>query len=321
MDQRIASTSSQTRSVSGLGCKTTTAKLAAPVAASTLNSLDEEDRTLLSTALEEPAEYMDNPVFRKSNAEKLLFGDGDNGQSPAPEAGLPLTASDEVRLFQQFNYARCRQYRIIKQHRGKRLRQAAIRDLLAWRRRAEQTRTRIVQLNVSLVLAMAKRTRLSRVDFADLISEGNMALLRCADKFDCGRGFKFSTYACRSIIKSFSRVAMRTARHRAKFGVEYDPAWQKSDHLERQRQTVEQDCVAELRSILAGNAAELTDIERKVMGARFALDAPAGPAKAAPRTLAQVGAEVGLTKERVRQIQNSALRKLRAVLEDRVLAA
>ena len=76
--------------------------------------------------------------------------------------------------------------------------------MLRWYRTAKGYREQIAETNLALVLAMAKRTRMSEVDFADLVSEGNMALLRSVDKFDCRRGFKFSTYACRAILKAFS---------------------------------------------------------------------------------------------------------------------
>ena len=49
--------------------------------------------------------------------------------------------------------------------------------------------------------------RLGDVDFAEVVSEGNMALIRAVDKFNVERGFKFSTYACRAILKAFSRTA------------------------------------------------------------------------------------------------------------------
>ncbi|MEZ6241833.1 MAG: sigma factor [Phycisphaerales bacterium] len=80
---------------------------------------------------------------------------------------------------------------------------------------------------------MAKRTRMSEVDFADLVSEGNMALLRAVDKFDAGRGFKFSTYACRAILKAFSRQGMKLSKYRQRFPTDFDPKLEESDYLER----------------------------------------------------------------------------------------
>src|SRR5262249_52201699 len=159
-------------------------------------------------------------------------------------------------------------------------------------------------------------------DYAELISEGNMALLRSVEKFDCGRGFKFSTYSCRAILKSFSRVAMRTSRYRGHFPTEFDPTLEKSDYLEHCRVAAESDCVYELRSIMDRNLAALNEVERTVITERFALAVPAEAGlPAMPKTLGEVGVIIGMTKERVRQTQNRALAKLKTALEDGFLAA
>ena len=132
------------------------------------------------------------------------------------------------------------------------------RKLLALKRGELKARTQITQANIPLVLAMAKRCKLAAVDFAELISEGNMALLRSVDKFDCARGFKFSTYACRAILKSFSRVATKTSRYRSRFPVEFDPALEKSDQIQMVRNTLEGDCLTELcKSTFAHDLFEL----------------------------------------------------------------
>ena len=306
--------------------------------ASALATMEPADRAALSKLLTEQAEYVDHPDFRKKGIQKRLFGreaaltarsatrfepvpsilfSGDDGGSLVGA----LSAEQEARLFMRFNYARFRVFRILWRHRGKRLSIDQARRLLAWHHRALRARSEITQANVPLVLAMAKRTRLTNVDFAELVSEGNLALLRSVDKFDCSRGFKFSTYACRAILKSFSRVAMRTSRYRGRFPTEFDPSLEKSDYLERKRDEYEADCVDDLRGILASNAAELSDIERQVIAARFALDKDPGEGKIVAKTLEEVGDLIGVTKERVRQIQNKALEKLRLAIEDGILAA
>jgi len=193
--------------------------------------------------------------------------------------------------------------------------------LLWWFDRAEETKSEIVQANVPLVLAMAKRTRMTHMDYAELISEGNMALLRSVDKFDCARGFKLSTYACRAILKSFSRVALRTSRYRGQFPIEFDPALERSDFLAQRRVTHEADCVDEIRGILQANRAELNEVEATVIKARFAIEKVPGLEGDGPKTLEQVGVLIGVTKERVRQIQNRALSKLRSALLEDFLAA
>jgi RNA polymerase primary sigma factor len=154
-----------------------------------------------------------------------------------------------------------------------------------------------------------------------MISEGNMALLRSVEKFDCGRGFKFSTYSCRAILKSFSRVAMRASRYRGKFPTEFDPAMERSDYIDRRRRDDRDDCVDELKDILVRNLAELSEVEQTVISERFALGVPTITGDPAPKTLEQVGKIIGVTKERVRQIQNKALKKMRVTLEERFLAA
>jgi RNA polymerase sigma factor (sigma-70 family) len=160
---------------------------------------------------------------------------------------------------------------------------------------------------------MAKRTRMSEVDFADLVSEGNMALLRSVDKFDCGRGFKFSTYACRAILKAFSRQGMKLSKYRQRFPTDFDPAMEKSNHLELTRRDRELDAAAEVKQIVETNEAELTRVERTVIFHRFGL---AGEKDTTPLTLEQVGQIIGVTKERVRQIQNKALEKIRLAIEE-----
>lgn len=309
---------------------------------SVLAKISDEDRAMLEAFVDEPCDYVAHPIFRKRNAERLLFGSGDRPDQPRraglmsldaladertplsrARAVLTFTTPQEQFAFQCYNYARCRLVRILRTYKSKHLSLKALRELIVWRRRALDARAQIVQANVPLVLAMAKRTRLTGVDFAELISEGNMALLRSVDKFDCDRGFKFSTYGCRAILKSFSRVAMKAARYRGRFPTEFDPALERSDYLEFTRDNVELDCAAELRDIMIKNSADLNDIEQIVIRARFALNAlyPDAEQHRPPMTLQQVGQIIGVTKERVRQIQNKALDKLKTALEESTLAA
>lgn len=316
-----------------------------------LEAFGECERGALLRRLAEVSECVIHPAFQAPDAETRLLGDmppgpvlppppprrrkprnDDSGVDLLASAALPraLTPEQEQHQFLKFNYARYRVLKLLKQHTGRALTAATARELIRWDRLVRETRDSLVRANVALVLAMAKRTRISAVDHADLISEGNLALLRSVDKFDCARGFKFSTYACRAILKSFSRVATRTARHRGHFPTEFDPTLEKSDHLDEKRKSIEDNCVIELRAILGRNLAELSEIERQVIRARFAIDEPGSEAPAAPaegeqnpriKTLEQVGELIGVTKERVRQIQNKALVKLRSLLEDGVLTS
>jgi RNA polymerase sigma factor (sigma-70 family) len=96
---------------------------------------------------------------------------------------------------------------------------------------------------------------------------------------------------------------------------------ERSDYLDRQREGVAEDCVDELKEIFLQNLAGLSEVERTVISERFALGPGVIEGASAPKTLEQVGLIIGVTKERVRQIQNNALRKMRVALEERFLAA
>lgn len=295
------------------------------------------DQGILKRVLEEKYEYVDNDLFHKSyaQAEKKIFDEAPDIQRPDTSWYHPvmdsssevratrnastvlLSAKEERALFLQFNYCRFR----VCQIRDKLQQQEPVdadqaRRLLEWHRRAEAYRAQIAQTNLALVLAMAKRTRMSEVDFADLVSEGNMALLRSVDKFDVARGFKFSTYACRAILKAFSRAGVKFSKYRQMFPTDFDPKLERSNHMEEKRDQHEDDCVDEIRQIIRSNRADLSDIEQEVIEHRFAIGDEKKKQDANPLTLEQVGKIIGVTKERVRQIQNKALDKIRHTLEN-----
>jgi RNA polymerase primary sigma factor len=320
-----------------IGIKVWDAQRLLPGSKRVLERLSGEDRSALERMLRDPVEFVDNPMFHDRKSEEELEHSFDKPEEglAASEARLlpidifeegdkaltafkPLTSEQEMRLFLKINYARYRVYRLLKARGTKPLIITIVPELLLWRKREFQVRSQITQANIPLVLAMAKRTKLSGVDFTELISEGNMALLRSVDKFDCARGFKFSTYACRAILKSFARVALRTNRYRGRFPVEFDPDLEKSDYLEQRREDTKVFCMDRLRDILDSDTSEadLSDIEKRVLRARFAIRESEEQEK--PMTLEEVGRVIGVTKERVRQIQNKALQKLRTALEDHV---
>lgn len=228
---------------------------------------------------------------------------------------VKLTGAEEIELFLRYNYARYRLGKlIVAQEKRKSLPRA--RQMLIWHERVLEGRSQLASANLALVVAMAKRTRIPHVDFPELVSEGNMALLRSIEKFDVARGFKFSTYGCRAILKSFNRLATKTGRYRQYFPTEYDPEMERSDYDEMKHEFQRRDSVESLQEILTQNRANLTETEQAVVLKRFAIGHGGKGA-----TLAEVGRLVGLTNERVRQIQNHALGKLRHVLDDQYLVA
>jgi len=295
-------------------------------------SLSARDERLLKKVLAKPMDYIDSEEFRKPNAEKTIYDDAPPVQRPdvswyrplmddlAPQQArslkntgtVLLSGAEERVLFLQYNYARFRVSELQIEIGNSEPTPEQAREVLKWYRTAVRYREQIAETNLALVLAMAKRTRMSEVDFADLVSEGNMALLRSVDKFDCGRGFKFSTYACRAILKAFSRQGMKLSKYRQRFPTDFDPALEKSNHLENLRRENELEAADEVKHVVLNNEADLTDVEQTVIHHRFGLDLPEDQE---PMTLEQVGQIIGVTKERVRQIQNKALEKIRLALE------
>jgi RNA polymerase sigma factor (sigma-70 family) len=218
-------------------------------------------------------------------------------------------------MFLRFNWSKLKLTQLQKQIKRDGMTRELAELVIDWDRRFEHFREYLVRTNLALVLAMAKRTRLGDVDFSEVVSEGNMALMRAVDKFSVDRGFKFSTYACRAILKAFSRTAMKSSRYRQRFPVEFEPDLEKSDWADKRRDQVEEDCLDELRTIVDRNLADLSSVEQTVIRRRFNWE----QSDDAPLTLEEVGQIIGVTKERVRQIQNKALAKIRQVMEEGVL--
>jgi len=275
-------------------------------------NLPRAEKKKLEEILAESIAFIPNENFRRPKVMTEIIN-----QQIEVQTGRSLSAEDERLLFMQLNYAR---YKLC-QVRRKLLKQTAnwkniALELLDWYHRQLEYRSKIVTANMGLVLAMAKRSTFPGVEFTDLVSEGSMALLRATDKFDCARGFKFSTYACRAIFKGFSRTAKQSYRYRSHFLVQWDTAFEKSDQIERDRKEQHDDCVDEVRTIMHQNLADLTGIEQSVVSLRYSLDT----LQPKPLTLKQVGEKLGLTKERIRQIQNKALTKLRVVAPERMVS-
>lgn len=354
--------------------------------------LTDHERDLLNELLHGKYEYVDHELFHQDTEEQIhhaVFVEPDAVPVPdtswyAPlmdtatavdpnrlsnQGSVLLTAAQERVIFTQFNECRRRvcllRDELALQPEDRRD-PAKERELLDWYKRADAIRSQIADTNLALVLAMAKRTRMNPTDFPDLISEGNMALLRAVDKFDVGRGFKFSTYACRAILKAFSRQGIKFTKHRQMFPAEFDPKLERSNYQAERNAQREDDAADEVRRIVQSNRAELSNVERTVVAARFNVapavewvdgepvarddandikrqaqraisgvtDADEQDSQAfvvprqllnrdpdeKPMTLEQVGKLIGVTKERVRQIQNKALEKIRHTLEEEYLA-
>jgi RNA polymerase primary sigma factor/RNA polymerase sigma factor len=160
------------------------------------------------------------------------------------------------------------------------------------------------------VVSIAKRHVGPQENFFELVSDGNISLIRAAEKFDYGRGFKFSTYASWAIMKNFARSIPNEMKQRDRFRTSNDELFAATQENRADRLSEElahKNRISAVRKILS----RLDDREQKIIINRFGLDYTQEPC-----TLKQVGESMGVTKERVRQIESRALDKLRIAAEE-----
>ena len=137
-----------------------------------------------------------------------------------------------------------------------------------------------------------------------------MSLIRAVEKFDYSRGNKFSTYASWAIMKNFARTIPTEFKHRDRFRTTTEELFvaRQDERLDPYiEETVQRSRQRELSKILN----RLDEREQKIITARFGL----GRGKE-PLTLKQVGEELGVTKERIRQLEARALSKLRDAADE-----
>lgn len=284
------------------------------------------ERTL--SLLQKEIEFIDNPEFR--NADHLtmrrevsdLLGRLDAppevtttkiSMAP-PFMGLcsqPLLQRDDEReVFRTMNFFKFRANSLRSSLDPLRPSIRKIREIEKCLQTSNQLRNHAERANTRLVVSIVKSFVKDQNDFDELLSEGLACLLRVVEKFDYGRGFRFSTYATWSIKNCMFRVRERSQRQAERFRTGMEGV-----SLEDSRTEVDLQIAAvvegETSSILQAAMQVLNDRERLVIESRCGfriLDIKP--------TLKNLGELLGVCKERVRQIERKGMDKIRAQFEE-----
>ena len=191
---------------------------------------------------------------------------------------------------------------------------------------------KLVGENINYVRAMADRYRGKGVDFDDLVSEGSLAMVEAARKFDASRGNRFVSYAKPFIEKAMAHAidiqangGMRVDDPSRKRGSKCSPVSMDAPVKEGSKFTLldiladpeakQGDESATLKAMLDDlktTTATLEELDRQVIKAFYGLDH-------VRLTMAEIAEDMGLKRERVRQIRDKALRKMSKTTHNPVL--
>jgi RNA polymerase primary sigma factor len=278
--------------------------------------------------LETKLEFVDDPDFEDPAAVAAILGPLDTVKGQGPRRGrapgdLPpylaslydvplLSREQEHHLFRKMNYLKYRAHQLRAALDPARCTEAGLVAIERLQADALTVKNQIIRANLRLVVSIAKKRVGPTNNFFELVSDGNMSLIRAVEKFDASRGFKFSTYASWAIMKNFSRSIPEENQRRERFMTGHDALFEsapdnRSDQYERESGH------RRSQAIVQGMLGRLNERERRILISRF------GIGGADEQTLEQLGRELGVTKERIRQIESRAQEKLRKIaIEERI---
>lgn len=266
-------------------------------------------------------DFIPNPVFEDQLMAESILSELPVSSEPTRKvkapSGLPaylaslydvplLTREQEYHLFRKMNYLKHAAAEMRDKLDLKMPSVAMMEQIEKLYEKSVDVKNKIVQSNLRLVVSIAKRHLAPNDDFFGLISDGNMSLIRAAEKFDYSRGNKFSTYASWAIMKNFARTIPDEFKHQDRFRTSNEEVFDFQQDRRADNFAMEIDQATrtdQIQKILH----TLDQREQQIIVRRFGLDH-----RFEPLTLKEVGEAMGVTKERVRQLEARALSKLRA---------
>ena len=270
--------------------------------------------------LELPLECMYNTEFEQPGVEQTILTAatslGPTRKPHRPPSGLPpylaalyetplLSRDQEQQLFRKYNYLKYTADLLRSQLNLTRPKVSLMNRIERLYNDAIETKNQIIQANLRLVVSLARKRMVSPDQFFDLVSDGNMSLFRAVEKFDYSRGNKFSTYATWAIIRNFARSNHDEFRQQGRFHTGQDEMLAAKPDIRANHIASEAE-----QSVRAGHVncilRYLDEREQEIIIRRFGLESGEEP-----KTLKEVGAELGVSRERIRQIQARAINKLR----------
>jgi RNA polymerase primary sigma factor/RNA polymerase sigma factor len=279
--------------------------------------------------MEMPLDFIPNSRFSRKGADNAILGPMPESETPTKKArrpsGLPpylaslyemplLTREQEAHLFRKYNYLKFKAAKLRDQLDAAQPKSSLMDEIEALQQQTVATKNEIARANLRLVVSIAKRHVTPDQNFFELVSDGNMSLLRAIEKFDFARGNKFSTYASWAIMKNFARTIPGEFKHRDRFRTSQDELFAATQE-HRGNPLAEEGAQNQREAQIERILRRLDEREQKIITSRFGLDHAQEP-----QTLKEVGASLGVTKERIRQIEARALSKLRqAAQEEKIL--
>jgi RNA polymerase sigma factor (sigma-70 family) len=221
---------------------------------------------------------------------------------------LPLLNKEqEQHLFRQMNFLKHQLKKLRDGLDPARARTQDLKDIEDLQEQAQHVKDLLISANMRLVVSIAKRHSGQTDNFFELLSDGNMSLIRAVEKFDYSRGNKFSTYASWAIMKNFARSIPEEKHRRERYVTGHEDLFESKPDT----RTDEQEIVAsaEQAARRVNRLLEYLDPrERQIIRMRAGLDE-----NGKGMTLEEIGNEMGITKERVRQLNVRIMKKLRDI--------